>query len=60
MIVLASKKRNDLLFSGVVILTFANILVKVIGLLYKIPLHNLLGDEGMGYFNAAYKIYTMF
>jgi len=57
---LASKKRNDLLFSGVVILTFANILVKVIGLLYKIPLHNLLGDEGMGYFNAAYKIYTMF
>jgi len=59
-IVLASKKRNDLLFSGVVILTFANILVKVIGLLYKIPLHNLLGDEGMGYFNAAYKIYTMF
>lgn len=57
---MASKKRNDLLFSGVVILTFANILVKVIGLLYKIPLHNLLGDEGMGYFNAAYKIYTMF
>lgn len=57
---MASKKRNDLFFSGVVILTLANLLVKVIGLLYKIPLHNLLGDEGMGYFNAAYKIYTMF
>lgn len=55
-----NKSRNNLFFSGVVILTFANILVKVIGLLYKIPLHNLLKDEGMGYFNAAYKIYTMF
>lgn len=41
-------------------MTFANLLVKVIGLLYKIPLQPLLKDEGMGYFNTAYRLYTMF
>ncbi len=55
-----AKNRTNLFFSGVLILTIANILVKAIGLLYKIPLQNLIGDEGMGYFNAAYRIYTMF
>ena len=55
-----TKNRNNLFFSGVLILTVANILVKVIGLIYKIPLHKLLGDEGMGYFNSAYRIYTAF
>jgi stage V sporulation protein B len=30
----------------------------VIGLIFKIPLTNMLGDEGMGYFNTAYQIYT--
>lgn len=54
------KKSKNLLFSGVLILTLSNILVKAIGLLYKIPLQNLIHDEGMGYFNAAYRIYTLF
>ena len=45
-------------FSGVIILTLANITVKLIGLVYKIPLTNMLGDEGMGYFNTAYQIYS--
>ena len=45
-------------FSGVLILTVANLIVKIIGLTYKIPLTNMLGDEGMGYFNTAYQIYS--
>ncbi len=45
-------------FSGVLVLTAANILTKIIGLIFKIPLTNMLGDEGMGYFNTAYQIYT--
>ena len=45
-------------FSGVLILTVANVIVKLIGLLYTIPLTNMLGDEGMGYFNTAYQIYS--
>lgn len=46
------------LLSGVLTLTAANLLVKVIGVFYKIPLTNMLGDEGMGYFNTAYQIYS--
>ncbi len=41
-------------------LALSGILVKVIGLVYKIPLTNLIKSEGMGYFNSAYTIYTFF
>ncbi len=44
--------------SGVLVLTAANLISKVIGLVFKIPLTNMLGNEGMGYFNTAYQIYT--
>ncbi len=54
------KTSTKLFVNGVLILTISNILVKAIGLLFKIPLHSLLGDTGMGYFNAAYTIYTAF
>lgn len=46
------------LLSAAGILALATILVKVIGLLYKVPISHFLGDEGMGYFNAAYTIYS--
>lgn len=55
-----SKKSNRLFLSGVLILTFSNILIKVIGLTLKIPLHHILGDEGMAYYNVAYRIYVWF
>lgn len=54
------KTSTKLFVNGVLILTISNILVKAIGLLFKIPLHDILGDDGMGYFNAAYTIYTTF
>lgn len=44
--------------SGVVILMFSNMLVKLMGLFFKIPLHSYLGDLGMGYFNVAYNIFV--
>lgn len=47
-------------FSGVAIMTFSTAVVKLIGLLYKIPMLQYLGTEGMAFFNAAYDIYTMF
>ena len=46
--------------SGVLILTISAVIVKIIGLIYKIPMLTLLGSEGMGYFNSAYEIYTLF
>ncbi|MBQ8351857.1 MAG: polysaccharide biosynthesis protein [Clostridia bacterium] len=51
------KDRRQFL-TGVLFLGGANILVKIIGLLFKIPMSYYLGDEGMGYFNSAYQIYT--
>jgi len=36
----------------------ATILVKVIGALFKIPLMNMIGGIGMGYFNAAYQLFN--
>ena len=62
MIVSASEKREKALrfSSGTVALAVSGLLVKFLGMVYKIPLTNLLGDEGMGYFNAAYTVYTLF
>ncbi len=52
------QKGSHTFFSGVLVLTIANLITKVVGLIFKIPLTNMLGDEGMGYFNTAYQIYT--
>lgn len=55
-----SKKNKKLFFSGVLILTVSNIMIKLFGLLLKVPLTNMIGEEGMGYFNLAYSIYKWF
>lgn len=45
--------------SGVLTLSLSTVIVKIIGLVYKIPLLSVLGAEGMGYFNSAYEIYAL-
>ena len=45
---------------GALILLIANILVKCIGALFKIPLLNLIGEEAFGIFMSAYSIYAFF
>ncbi len=52
------KKGGGKLLSGVLVLTVANLLVKVLGFVYKVPLNALLGDEMAGV-NAAYAIYAL-
>ncbi len=39
-------------------LTVSALTVKVIGAVFKVPLLRVLTDEGMGYFNTAYTIYS--
>ena len=59
----AEKKRTDKgkkFISGVYVLTLSTVVVKIIGLIYKIPMLKLLGSTGMGYFNSAYEIYAAF
>lgn len=46
--------------SGTVLLMLSGLIVKALGLIYKIPLSYILSDEGMGYFNSAYTVYTLF
>ena len=52
------KSTSPRLLSGVLILTASNLTVKLLGLLCKVPLQDVLGDKGMGYFNIAYSIFT--
>ena len=44
---------------GVMVLTPATLLAKVIGLFYKIPLLAIVGVGGMAYFLAAYHVYSL-
>ena len=50
------KKQNFL--TGAAILSVSTIIVKVIGMFYKIPLKSIIGDAGYGYFSNAYDIYS--
>jgi Membrane protein involved in the export of O-antigen and teichoic acid len=53
-----SANTGNLLVQGS-ILAIAGILVRFIGLLYKVPMIRILGQEGMGYYNTAYEIYNI-
>jgi len=53
-----TKNSTKLFFSGVLVLTITNLVVKVIGLMFKIPMNHIIDDEGMGYYNSAYTFYT--
>lgn len=52
------KKTNDILKQGT-ILAAASILVRLIGMVYRIPLGNQLGEVGNGYYSIAYSIYSL-
>ena len=52
------KKTANLFASGVLILTIANLIVKIIGVMLKVPLSGILGNEGMGYYNGSYEVYV--
>ena len=56
---MSKKIQSQSFIKGSVILLAASLLVKLIGALFKIPLANLIGDEGMAYFTSAYNIYVM-
>ena len=52
-----SSKNNFIAQAG--ILAAAGIISRVIGLLYKSPMHAVIGDLGLGYYQIAYPYYTI-
>ena len=52
------RKEKNFLIQGS-ILAFAGVITKIIGAVYRIPLMNIVGTEGMGYYNVAFSIYTI-
>ena len=45
---------------GAAILAAGVIITKILGAIYKIPLGNILGDEGYAHFLVAYNLYNVF
>ncbi|MGN0168979.1 MAG: polysaccharide biosynthesis C-terminal domain-containing protein [Acetatifactor sp.] len=52
-----NKKNNFIMQAG--ILAAAGIISRIIGLLYRSPLHRVIGDLGLGYYQSAYNYYTI-
>ncbi len=52
------QRKNQSLLNGALVLSLATIIVKVIGVIYKIPLSNMIGTVGRGYFDSAYSLYV--
>ncbi len=47
------------LVKGALILSIAGLIAKVLSAFFRIPLGNLIGDTGMGYYQTAYPVYTI-
>ena len=52
------KKESNFVVQGS-ILAVAGIIVRLIGMLYRIPMTNIIGDEGMGYYSTAFNVYNI-
>ena len=52
-----SAKNNFIMQAG--ILAVAGIISRIIGLLYRSPLHSVIGDLGLGFYQSAYTFYTI-
>lgn len=55
---MATNKKDGFMFQAAV-LAAAGLLSRVIGLLYAVPLYQIIGEEGNGYYGTAYDIYFM-
>lgn len=52
--------KKQSLIKGTMILGIATIFARFLGLFFRIPIQNLIGDEGMGYYQMSYPLYMTF
>ena len=55
----AQPQKQNSFFGGAAILAAGILIVKLIGMFYKIPLINIIGEAGAADFNNAYNIYAV-
>lgn len=56
---MGNKKKNNSFLTQGVLIAAATMIARIIGLVYRIPLTNILGDEGNSYYSASIEIFTI-
>ncbi len=56
-----NENKKQSFMNNVMIILFAQIMVKLLGIIYRIVISNIdgFGDQGNGYYSAGYQIYTL-
>lgn len=55
-----TKEAKQSIVKGTMILIVGNIIVKIIGAFFKLPLANIVGADGMGLYNSSFTVYDIF
>lgn len=56
----AVKRNKGHMLSGAAVLAIGSVLAKVLGALYRVPLTNILGAEGMGMYQLVFPVFALF
>lgn len=51
-------EKNTVLVQGT-ILAVASLVVRLIGLIYRVPMTRIIGESGIGYYSTAYQVYNV-
>ena len=54
----SKKSKSNFMMQGA-ILGVSSILVRIIGLIYRVPLNNILGEKGVAYYGVAFDVYSI-
>lgn len=55
-----AESSSNSVVKGTMILIIGNIIVKIIGAFFKLPLANIIGADGMGLYNSSFTVYDIF
>jgi len=56
---MAGKEKQASFITQGIILAAASVIVRLIGLIYRIPLANTIGDDGLGAYSNAFEVYNI-
>ncbi len=56
----AVKRNKGFMLSGAAVLAIGSIVAKMLGALYRVPLTNILGAQGMGMYQLVFPVFALF